>query len=263
MIGDTSYRYPGELPVLVLTIMVVLLVIAVTATATMCASVLFVGIVVMISFYTSQSSHRQLIHHAQRITSNSSPEMVDLIQNCKKRIQPGEVEVFIAPSRQLNAYTFGLSNPKTVVLYSGLFQVMDEDELSFILGHEFGHVRLGHTWLNSLIGGMAGIPSPSSASALMMLVFLWWNRMCEYSADRAGVLACRKPDKAISALIKLVAGPKGLTQEGMELAYTKIDAEDDTWEGNLNEALGTHPMIISRIKQIRQFATTNQYKRLV
>jgi len=49
----------------------------------------------------------------------------------------------------------------------------------------------------------------------------------------------------------------------MELAYTKIDAEDDIWVGNLNEALGTHPMIISRIKQIRQFATTNQYKRLV
>jgi len=32
------------------------------------------------------------------------------------------------------AYTFGLSTPKVVVLYSALFDVMDADELKFIVG---------------------------------------------------------------------------------------------------------------------------------
>lgn len=241
----------------------VLLVIALTATATLCASVLFIAIAILISFYASRSVHRELVDHAQQISPESSPEVFALVQTCKERIQPGDVEIFVTSSRQLNAYTFGLSEPKTVVLYSALFQVMDLDELRFILGHELGHVRLGHTWLNSLIGGMAGIPSPSSASAILMLAFLWWNRMCEYSADRAGMLACGKPEKAISALIKLVAGQKSLTHHGMELAYNQIDAEDDTLMGALNEALGTHPMIIRRIQQIRQYAASSQYKQLI
>jgi Zn-dependent protease with chaperone function len=262
MAGDTSYRYPNENLVLSLTILAVLLIIALTATATLCASVLFIGIAVLISYYASRSAHHELVDHAQRISPESGEEIVSLVQTCKKRIQPGNVEIFVAPSRQLNAYTFGLSEPKTVVLYSSLFQVMDQDELRFILGHELGHIRLGHTWLNSLIGGMAGIPSPSSASAILMLAFLWWNRMCEYSADRAGMLACGKPEKAVSALVKLVAGQKGLTSRGMEQAYVKIDAEDDTLMGSLGEALGTHPMIIRRIQQIRQYAASSQYKRL-
>lgn len=260
--GDTSYRYPNEHLVLGLTITAVMLVIALTATATLCASVLFIGLAVLVSYYASRSAHQRLVNHAQRVTPNSGPEIYPIVHTCIERIQPGEVDIFVAPSRQLNAYTFGISEPKAVVLYSSLLHIMDQDELSFILGHELGHIRLGHTWLNSLIGGMAGIPSPSSASALLMLAFLWWNRMCEYSADRAGMLACRKPEKAISALIKLVAGQKGMTQEGMALAYNQIDAEDDTLMGSINEAFGSHPMLIRRIQQIRLYAATNQYKRL-
>jgi Zn-dependent protease with chaperone function len=263
MEGDTSYRYPNEHLVLFFTILVVFLVIALSATATLCASVVFIAIAVLLSYYTSRSANKELVDHAQQINVESSPELISLVQTCKDRIRPGKVEVFIAPSRQLNAYTFGLSDPKTVVLYAGLFKVMDQDEICFILGHELGHVRLGHTWLNSLVGGMAGIPSPSSASAILMMAFLWWNRMCEYSADRAGLLACGKPEKAVSALVKLVAGDKALTHQGLELAYNQIDAEDDTLMGSIYEALGTHPMIIRRMQQIRQYSASNQYKRLV
>ena len=100
------------------------------------------------------------------------------------------MDVFIVPSNRLNAYTFGMDSPKAIVLYSPLFKIMDQDEIQFILGHEMGHVKLGHTVLNTLVGGMAGIPSSYGALAIMELAFRWWNRACEYSADRAGVLAC-------------------------------------------------------------------------
>jgi Zn-dependent protease with chaperone function len=123
-------------------------------------------------------------------------------------------------------------------------------------------VRLGHTRLNSLLGGLAGIPASSSVSAVLAMAFLSWNRACEHSADRAGLLACGKPEKAISALIKLVAGPQGLTQSGLEMAYRQIDAEDDTFLGGLSEALGSHPLLIKRINQIRNYAATAEYRRL-
>ena len=87
-------------------------------------------------------------------------------------------------------------------------------------------------------------------------------RFQELKRDRAGLLACGKPEKAITALIKLVAGPAGQTPGGLELAYRQIDAEDDTLLGSLGEVVGTHPMLIRRINALRSYVASEQYRRL-
>ena len=258
----TAYRYPSEYGILTLTLLLVFLVIALTATATFCASVVFVALAVVLAYYSTRAHHHALLHNASPVDQLDASGLEEMITQCMQRLQARNVQIFVARSSDLNAYTFGLSNPKVVVLYSSLFKVMDRDELAFILGHELGHVRLGHTWLNSLVGGLAGIPSPSSAFVILSMVFLWWNRACEYSADRAGLLACGDPGKAITALVKLVAGPRGLTHQGLELAYRQIDAEDDTFLGSLGEALGSHPLLIRRINQLRGYAASPEYRRL-
>jgi Zn-dependent protease with chaperone function len=246
----------------VLTLLLVLAVIALTATATICLSVLFIVVFVAVAYGMNRSQHNELLRHAHRITPQSAPGLADVAEETLARLQPGDVQVFVAPSRKLNAYTFGILPPKVVVLNSALLEVMDADELRFVLGHELGHVRLGHTWLNSLIGGMAGIPSPLGASALLSMAFLWWNRACEYSADRAGMLACGEPHKALSALIKLEAGPAARTRADLERALRVIDAEDDYALSHLEEALGTHPMMIKRIQRLRSYAGSDEYRRL-
>jgi Zn-dependent protease with chaperone function len=109
---------------------------------------------------------------------------------------------------------------------------------------------------------MAGIPATGFASALLVIAFLGWNRACEYSADRAGLLACGNPQKAISAMIKLVAGPRGMTASGLARAYQQIDAQDDSWMGELSELMGSHPLLIRRIEAIRSYAASAEYKRL-
>lgn len=260
--STTDYRYPYEYLILVITIGIVLLVIAVTAAATVCASAIFVPTVVILGYFASQSRHRALISQARQVTSQTAPDLVPLIQANSARLQVEPVNVFIVPSNQLNAYTFGMDSPKAIVLYSSLFKIMDPDEIQFILGHEMGHVKLGHTWLNTLVGGMAGIPSSLGAAAIMELAFRWWNRACEYSADRAGVLACGKPNKAISALVKLEAGPAALTQTGMQAAMQHISTEDDDLMHNIEELGASHPMIARRIEEIRRFANTQAYRNM-
>ncbi len=260
--STTDYRYPYEYLILVITIGVVLLVIAVTAAATVCASAIFVPMVVILGYFASQSRHRALIAQARQVTPQTAPDLIPLIMTNSARLQVEPVNVFIVPSNQMNAYTFGMDSPKAIVLYSSLFKIMDQDELQFILGHEMGHVKLGHTWLNTLVGGMAGIPSSLGAAAIMELAFRWWNRACEYSADRAGVLACSKPNKAISALVKLEAGPVALTQAGMQAAMQHISTEDDDIMHNIDELIASHPMIAKRIEEIRQFANTQAYRNM-
>ena len=257
----TAYRFPNEHLILVFTIFLVLVVIAISATATLCASVIFIIGFAIFSYAAGKSNHQALIAQAQRVTPQTLPSLARIARQGVERLQPGPVEVFVVPSRQLNAYTFGLSSPKVVVLYASLFKVMDEDEIAFILGHELGHVALGHTWLNSLLGGMAGIPSTYSAAILLNGAFLWWNRTCEFSADRAGMLACGRLDKAVSALIKLVA-PTANTSADLQAVYQQLDKEDDNPWNNLGEALTSHPMLIKRIEALRKYAGTQEYARL-
>lgn len=259
--GTTAYRYPHERLILALTIALVFVVIALTAAATLLLSALFVAAIVAASYASNKAHHEALIQRAWPITSQQSPRLAAIIKESAARIQPGHIQAFVALHNTLNAYTFGLLPPRVIVLHSPLLEVMDEDEMRFIIGHEMGHIRLGHTWLNSLVGGMAGIPSPFLASAMLVLAFRWWNRACEYSADRAGMLACGKPHKAISALVKLAIGPIH-TRAEWERALRIIDAEDDTILGNLNEMLASHPMIIRRIERLKLYATSAQYRRL-
>jgi len=261
-IKTTAYRNPYEALVLLLTLFLVAGVIFFTVTATACLSGVFILGFVLFSFYISRSHHQSLVKTARRVTQDNAPGLSKIIQDTGARLQPGELQVFVAPSRALNAYTFGLSSPKIVVLYSGLLGVMDEDELAFIVGHEQGHVALGHTWLNSLVGGMAGIPASWSAGLVMTAAFLWWNRSCEISADRAGLLACGNPEKAVSALVKLGAGPGASTSRDLQEAYREIDAQDDTFMGNLGESLATHPMLIKRIEALRKYVRSAEYSRL-
>jgi len=258
----TSYRYPNEHLILGVTVMLVLVVIALTATATVCASLLFIGVFIFYAYSSSRAQHQVLLRTARQVTPHTIPQLDRLVQAGMVRLQPGPLEVYVFPTKELNAYTFGLESPKVVVLYAGLFDTMDQDELLFVLGHEMGHVALGHTWLNSLVGGLAGIPSSFSAGALMTLAFLWWNRACEYSADRAGLLACGSPAKAVSALLKLAAGPGTRSQAELDHVYQKGDAEDDNLAGSLNEVLATHPILIRRINQLRSYAGSEQYRRL-
>jgi Zn-dependent protease with chaperone function len=253
----TSYRYPNEQLILFFTILLVIAIIALTATATLCLSVVFV----VVSYFGTQANHRELIQHAYAVTPDRAPRLAELVSQGQFRLRPGPMEVFIVPNPALNAYTFGLSSPKVVVVYSALTGEMTDGEMSFILGHEMGHISLGHTVINSLVGGMAGIPAPIGAALLLNAAFLWWNRACEYSADRAGLLACGNVNFAVTALVKLAVGAGSVrSQAQLEHALQVLDKEDDNFGNLLGEVLSTHPMIIKRVGKLRSYAATREYQ---
>jgi len=256
----TSYRYPRERLILALTLMLVFFVILLTATATVCLSAIFVIVAIAVSYGMNHSHHRELLRRAYRVTAQTAPGLARLAGETAQILDIDGYQAFVVPANKLNAYTFGLVTPQVVVLYSPILEIMDEDELRFVIGHEMGHMRLGHTWLNSLIGGMAGIPSPFVASAVLAVAFLSWNRACEYSADRAGLLACGDVRKAISALVKIESGGTPRSRAEFDHIMRRIDAEDDTIAGSLSEALSTHPMTINRIEQLQRYVASSDFR---
>lgn len=257
----TGYRYPGEQAILAITVMVIFAVLALTAIPTLCLAPLVAVVYVVITYYSSKAQHQELLRVGTPISPQTSPRLAALAEECFRRLKPGAVQFFIVPSKQLNAYTFGLSKPNMVVLYSPILEVMDPTELQFVIGHELGHVELGHSWLNTLLGGLAGVPVTFAGAIILTLAFRWWNRACEFSADRAGLLACGSLNKAISALAQLGVGDIN-TQAELQRALALLEREDDSFGNVLGETLSSHPMLVKRIRELQKYAATNQYQRL-
>ena len=261
MFRSRIYRHDNEGLILVLTILLVLGVIILTSTVTFCVSGIFIVGMFVLSGIMIHSHHQSLMRHALAVDDLQAPELAQLVEDCAVKLQPGDVDVFLANEDQLNAYTFGMGTPKVLVLYRPLLQVMSVRELSFVVGHEMGHVALGHTWLNTIVGGLAGIPAPFGAAMLLYAAFRWWNRLCEYSADRAGLLACGDLNVGIAALVKLVA-PEVQTQRDFDKALALIDAEDDLVSNRFMEMFQSHPMLIRRIEKLKAYAQTKEYMQL-
>jgi len=261
MFRSLRYRVDNEQVVLVLTILLMLGVIILTSTVTFCISGIFIIAMFILSASLIRSHHRGLMRDALSINDVQTSELADIVEECEKKLQPGEIDAFLVNADQLNAYTFGITSPKALVIYSPMLKVMTEGELKFVIGHEMGHVALGHTWLNTILGGMAGIPAPFGAAVLLYAAFRWWNRLCELSADRAGLLACGDLNLAVSALVKLVA-LEIRSQRDFERAVAVIDAQDDLASNRLAEAFQSHPMLIRRINRLREYARSREYQHL-
>jgi Zn-dependent protease with chaperone function len=199
------------------------------------------------------------MHSALQVNEVQTPNLAKVIMECEIKLQPGMINAYVVNKNQMNAYTFGISAPKALVIYTPVLEVMNPGELTFILGHEIGHVALGQTWLNTIVGGLAGIPAPFGAAIVLYAAFRWWNRMCEFSADRAGLLACGDLNLAVSALVKLVV-PNIRSQREFNQALAMIDAQDDDISNVLAEAFQTHPMLIRRINKLREYARTDEYR---
>ena len=112
--------------------------------------------------------------------------------------------------QQANA--FGLADG-SIRLYSGLMDVMDNDELRFIAGHEIGHVMAGHARarLERALGSLGKPATALAESDLRALmapaVFAPYSEAEEHEADDFALkfLARHKTDgaAAVSALQKL------------------------------------------------------------
>jgi len=128
-----------------------------------------------------------------------------------------------------------------------------------VIGHEFGHIKLRHTLLGVVFGGLhVELPFPlNMIEAVRRFLSLWWQRTQEMSADRVGVVACGRPSKAVTALVKLSVGPKLFADvDVQQLARQEAELRagwNRLW-GFLGQAGQTHPFIVRRIREILKFA---------
>jgi predicted Zn-dependent protease len=193
---------------------------------------------------------------ALRVGPTTAPKLWRVVERtCEALRIDSDPEVYVRPDATLNASALVISPPERpiVVLHSSLVTLLDPAELGFILGHEFGHVGLGH----------AHRSASSATSELDALVERSQQRYAELSADRAGMMAVQSIRIAASAIIKSGSGlPRellGFDTDAFIAQMERVDGEGSrAWELQLS-----HPSMPFRLWALLRFAHSSTYLDLV
>ena len=160
-------------------------------------------------------------------------------------------------TRQINA---NATPDGSVRVYSGLMDMMNDQELLGVLGHEIGHVKLGHAMQATRVAYMAsasrkaaastkgagGVLAASDLGALTeAVVNSQFSQSEETEADDYGLAFLKK---------------HGFNGRAMETALRKLAKLDESKKSTLDGLLATHPEPGKRADRIHQKLTGGDSK---
>jgi Zn-dependent protease with chaperone function/uncharacterized Tic20 family protein len=256
-ISPKDYRVRGEMATLYWGLgLLACVLLFVTAFTIGIFALIVVGVIVFIKI-----KQGQLVGGAAIVSETQFPNIHAIAKEAAARLCMIQPEIYIRQDPTLNAFATGAFGKKSVVLHSATVEAMDDKELEYIIGHEFSHIKCGHTTLLVLTGASQGISIPP-ISQILYFVFLSWNRKAEYTCDRGGILANRDPNASISAICKIAVGPALFRQMDINGFLNQQMVLDQDHVAGFSEKLGTHPYLVKRIHAILRYFESDDYKRL-
>jgi Zn-dependent protease with chaperone function len=188
------------------------------------------------------------------VSPRSFPEVDALAQKAAARLGIGKPDLFIRHSQELNAYALGLLGPSCVVLHSATVHTLHDapQELQFIIGHEFTHIRCSHVVWQTVAAKNPILGRIPILNLVLPLFFGWWSRQAEYTADRGGLIACGDLAASQRALARLAIGPELFGRLNVD-EYIKQAYEGDM-STKFSELFSTHPLLTKRILALAEFA---------
>ena len=165
---------------------------------------------------------------------------------------PYRLRFTVVRNSEPNAFAIPGGN---IVVHSGMFKLIKSPaELAALLGHEYGHIKLRHS-LRSIFRSLSGyifisaiIGDVSAVTAVVIenanaLKSLEYSRNFEKEADLAG----------LAVLQQHKLDPNGMVQLFEHLqAHSKGQGQD-------NEFISTHPLLSSRIRNIKNYLHQKKY----
>ncbi|MEV6695539.1 M48 family metallopeptidase [Streptomyces sp. NPDC051453] len=182
--------------------------------------------------------------------------------------------MYVTQDPQPNAMCIGLDEP-IIVVTTGLVELLDEEEMQAVIGHEVGHALSGHSvyrtillFLTSLALRVAWIPLGNFAIMAIVTALREWFRKSELSADRAGLLVGQDLKASMRGLMK-IAGGNHLHEMNVD-AFLK-QAEEYEAGGDLRDSVlkilnvmpRTHPFTTVRAAELKKWAATRDYQRIM
>jgi heat shock protein HtpX len=220
---------------------------------------------------------------AKIISREEYPKLHEIVERLSTNNGLPKPKVAMVNSNVPNAFATGKS-PKSslVAVTAGLLDLLDDDELEAVIGHELTHVRSRDVlvltlasvfstvaWYLMQFGFYGGLQtrnrnSAGSGAIVLVVAVVTWvvsfliiraiSRYREYSADRGGAIMTGKPDKLATALLKIsgkikVIPPNELKNVQKLNAFFIIPALSGSSIANL---FSSHPPVEKRVQKLKE-----------
>jgi len=180
--------------------------------------------------------------NAIRVTEDQFPEIYNIVLKHSQSLNLDAIPFtyIVQAGGMLNAFATRFCMENYIILYSDIVETAYDngpEALSFIIGHELGHVKRRHIQKNTWLLPSAFFPFLNSA----------YSRACEYTCDNIG--ASLSPQGAVDGILILSAGKRLYSKVNTEYYLKQIEEEEGFWTW-FAEKLSSHPAAPKRIKNI-------------
>ncbi len=207
-----------------------------------------------------------------KVTRENYPKIYHYLEYACKILDLKEVpELYIEWDYNINACTIGAEHP-IIILNSGLIDLCDDEEIMFIIGHEIGHIKsyhmLYHMMAQVINVVIDSIPGGSLFAGGLQYALYYWNRMSEFTADRAGLLCCQNPEAMTRAFIKMAGLPikefdniktETFIQQSRDFKMLDYDGMNKVIKF-LSIADESHPWTVMRSAELIKWIDSGEYK---
>ena len=208
-----------------------------------------------------------------RLSETQLPDLYRHLPPICQKLGISEPEFYLEMNPMPNAYTFG-DTKVFITITSGLVEMLNNDELDAVIGHECGHILCRHVIYHNMADML--IENADAFGLLGMLTLpikyalLYWKRKSELSCDRAGAIVT-SPETISRVMVRLAGGPKNITENVNVVEWAKqADIYDSICKDGLwNKALQIyavmgidHPFAAVRVREILKWQNTPVYRNI-
>lgn len=204
--------------------------------------------------------------HCMKVDKEILPDFYALCQDVKKRLNfKDAVDLFVTGDSTLNAFSVAAedkNHPHIVNINSAMFDLMSEDELRFVIGHELGHIINKDSALKRLIFFVFP-PDNTNPPITFQYKIRLHDQLAELVADRYGFLANGNLNACVTAFYKMSSG---LDLAKMSVSIDALLSDNrkrlDYFMKGKGLSRYDHPVNPIRVQAINLFAIAKSEKEL-
>lgn len=214
-----------------------------------------------------------------KVNSKNFPQLYRAVNTACDVLDVKKVPDIYLNQGFINAFTAGVEKP-IIVLNTNCIDYFNYDELLYVIGHEIGHIKSEHVLFHQMasviptVGGIIGSVTLGFGNLIttgLQAALLNWKRKSEYTADRAGLLACQNVDCVISAMTKIAGYPpkyhSQIDPQDFLLQAKEFEGYDeddfDKAAKFLSVLFADHPWAVMRGAEISKWIESGAYSLLL
>lgn len=183
--------------------------------------------------------------NAVKVSTRQLPEIFALLESHSQKLGLRTVpDMYVVQGGGvLNAFAMRCMSRDYILMYSDILELAyqeGQDAVSFVIGHELGHIKRKHTGFLKRVFLFPARLIPFLGNA--------YSRACEYTCDAIGYALC--PEGAIKGLLVLAVGKR---------VYARVNSDEWVFERGYNqtfaqqicELFSTHPDLVNRVKRVQ------------